>query len=195
MALQDTLSRADEVLAERTRRELAKMRAEDAATERAEREQAMADSHKRVEIAAKYQDAFASFGEDVPMAIADERPGAFRKRLYETLRRRLPSDHNLSDVRADDISGVAARNFEQMMLEAARAEGYKPSVENLPPGREIVRHRVDENSGAKSTEFFARESFIKGLNQVVRILNPKTGQVLMGPPMSRVETTNHYSPY
>src|SRR3984957_20800851 len=69
MSISATLSRADEVLAERTRRELARLKAEDAAAEVEAIERARADSFRRIEVAAKYQNAFAAFGEQVSTAL------------------------------------------------------------------------------------------------------------------------------
>ena len=73
-----------------------------------------------------------------------------------------------------------------MLLDAAKAEGERPSTENLPSdGSLIARNRVDD-MGAKTTEFFGRESFVKSMGlpgrRVLRICNPKTGDVLHGPP-------------
>jgi hypothetical protein len=182
---------ADEVLAERTRREAARLRAEDAAAEAAESERVRNDSFRRIEVAAKYQSAFASFGEQVPQASADERPGQYRARLYETLRRRLPSSNEWADVRADSVPASARDQIESMVINAAKAEGERPSVVNLPPDRMVQRNRVDENSGAKTVEWFGRESFIKGLSQpgrkVTRFLDPRSRSVLWGPPLPRYE--------
>ena len=191
MSISATLSRADEVLAERTRRELARLKAEDAAAEVEAIERARADSFRRIEVAAKYQNAFAAFGGQVPQASADESPGRYRMRLYETLRRRLPPSNEWAQVRADEVPADARSVIEGFIIDAATAEGFRPSVANLPPDREVMRHRVDENTGAKSTEFFSRESFVKSLGRpgriVERIFNPKTGHVLMGPAFPRVE--------
>ena len=191
MALQDTLSRADEVLAERTRRELAKMRAEDAAAEAADRDRVRNDGFKRIEVAQRYADAYRAFGVEPPAPIEGESVGQFRMRLYEGLRRKLPPSNEWADVRADEVPADARTVIEGIIIEAAKAEGLRPSVANLPPDREVVRHRVDENTGAKTTEFFARKSFIKRLSQpgrkVERILDPKRGAVLFGPPLDRFE--------
>jgi len=60
---------------------------------------------------------------------------------------------------------------------------------NLPPAGEFVRReRVDPNSGTKQTEFFGRESFIKGLCRPARKVSAfvtKQGVVFCGPPPSR----------
>ena len=135
----ETLSRADEVLLERTRRELAKMKAEDAAAEVEAVEQSPRDSFKRTEIASRYDDAFQAFGERVPM------PGADKDRALKCgctkLETPLPSNNEWAGVRADSVPSSAAAQIEQFMISAATAEGLRPSVANLPPDREIVRNR------------------------------------------------------
>jgi hypothetical protein len=78
-------------------------------------------------------------------------------------------------------------NIEQLVLDAAKAEGKRPSYENLPASGELIsRTRVDDATGEKSIEYFGRESFIKELSRpsqrVVRLLNPRTGEILQGPP-------------
>jgi hypothetical protein len=130
--INSTLSRVDQVLAEQTRREIERLTAEDAAEARAAAEQAKADALRRMEVAEKYDAAFAAFGERCPQPAADERPGQFRKRLFENLRRRLPDGHEWASTRADDIPPSARATIEAMVISAAKAEGLKPSPENLP---------------------------------------------------------------
>lgn len=80
-------------------------------------------------------------------------------------------------------------NFERMLIAAAKAEGLRPSFDNLPDGREIMRTKIDPISGAKVSDFYSRKSFIKSLNReprrVLRICDPRTGHVLLGAPFSR----------
>ena len=130
---------------------------------------------------------------------ADESPGRFRTRLYETLRRRLPPSNEWASARADDLAPDARSVIEGFIITAAEQEGLRPSVANLPPDREITRSRTDPETGAKSTEFFAKELFVKSLGRpgrrVVRLLDPKSRTVIWGAPMERYETSGHYSPY
>jgi hypothetical protein len=197
--LNATLSRADELLRRKVEREEAELKREDAERMMAEREQTRADSHRCYQISERYDEAFRSLGVQTPAPIDGERPGQYRARLYEGLRRRLPPDHAWADVRADEVPADARSQIEGLVIAAARKEGERPSVANLPPDREISRIRIDPNTGARSTEYFSRESFIKGLGRpgrlVERILNPRTGMVLLGPPVSRVEVGGHYAPY
>jgi hypothetical protein len=185
-----TMARADRVLAERLKREIAAQEAEDAARADEAREKARADAEKRRMVAAKFDDAFRAFSVETPQARDDESPGQYRRRLFSGLQRKLPDSHDLVDIRADDLpSGQAYLNFEQMLLDAAKAEGEHPSFDNLPSdGSLIARQRVDDATNAKWTEYFGKESFIKSLGRegrkVVRIVHPSLG-ALWGAPFSR----------
>ena len=187
--LDTTLSRADEVLRERLKREIAAQQAEDAARADEAREKARADAEKRRMVAAKFDDAFRAFSVETPQARDDESPGQYRRRLFSRLQRKLPDSHDLVDIRADDLpSGQAYLNFEQMLLDAAKAEGEHPSFDNLPSdGSLIARVRTDENN-AKWTEYFGKKSFIADLGRpgrrVARIVHPTHGAI-WGAPFSR----------
>jgi hypothetical protein len=67
--------------------------------------------------------------------------------LFNRLARRLPSSHELASVRGDDLtfSETAFNHFEREMLKAAKAEGERPSMANLPDDGSLVsRTRTDE---------------------------------------------------
>ena len=188
--LSATMARADAVLRRKIAHEEAELDRADAEREIEEIERARAELFRRFEVAAKYLPAFEAFGERPPQPMADERPGAFRKRLFKTLQRRLPEGHEWSGVRADDLADPAARTeIERLVISAATAEGLKPSVSNLPEGREITRNRVDPETGARATEFYSRSSFIKDLGRpgrrVVRLLDPRSRTVIWGEPLER----------
>jgi hypothetical protein len=128
----------------------------------------------------------------VPEPADDESAGAYRRRLFNRLARKLASDHELANVRADDVSSqpIVFDNFEKMLLDAAKAEGASPSLDNLPPSGELMeRHRTDSDTGMKINEFFGRESFIKSMGlpgrRVVNIRNPKDNTVLWGRPLEQ----------
>jgi hypothetical protein len=183
-----SLDNVDQMLASHLRRAAAAEAREEAEREGAAREQAKADALRRVEIAARFDPAFAAFGESVPAAAGDERPGAFRKRLFDTLRRRLPSNHEWANVRADEVPADARAQIEALVIKAATAEGLRPSAENLPrDGSLVSRVRTDEN-GAKSIEWYG-DSFIKQFSRptqrVIRIQDPKTGTIWHGDPMPK----------
>jgi hypothetical protein len=186
-----TIGRADEVLAERLRREQQALEREAAEDRRADAAQARADAQRRNEVTAIYDDAFRSFGVETPQAADDEAPGRYRRRLFDRLRRKLPPSHSLADVRGDELPpGPAFLNFEQMMLEAAKAEAERPSAENLPAdGSMISRTVADADTGEKTTRFFGRRSFIADLGlpsrRVLRLVDPKTLTAIWGAPFSR----------
>jgi hypothetical protein len=121
---------------------------------------------------------------EVPAAVDDESPSRYRARLFNRLARRLPGGHDLADVRADDVSAqpIVFDNFEALIIEAAKREGAKPSVENLPPdGTLVARHRQDD-MGQRVTEFFGRESFLKSMGRegrrVAAIYDRNSGQAI-----------------
>jgi hypothetical protein len=186
--LDSALTRFDDVLAERLRREKAAMEREDAERMMANAAQARADAFKRTEIAERYDPAFAAFGTQTPQPVADESPGQYRRRLFEHLQRRLPDSNEWSDVRADDIPASARANIEALVIDAAKAEGARPSIDNLPPSGEMIsRTRIDD-MGSKMTEWFGRRSFIADMGrpgrQVERIVDRKTGNCIWGRPFS-----------
>ena len=188
-----TLSRVDSILDAQVRR-LEAIEAQQAdEREEARRVRMRDNAEARREIAARYADAFRAFGTEVPAPADDEPAGAFRKRLFNRLARKLPSGHELSEIRADDISSspTVYDHFEREVIKAAQAEGEKPSTENLPPSGEIVaRHRTDD-MGQRMTEFFGKESFIKSMSRpgrrVLRLIDPASGRVLIGAPFSRAD--------
>ena len=188
--LAETLSRADEVLRKRLKLEQAQLEAEDAARADEARDKARADVEKRRMVAAKFDDAFRAFSVETPQARDDESPGQYRRRLFSRLQRKLPDSHDLVDIRADDLpSGQAYLNFEQMIIDAAKAEGERPSEANLPrDGSLIARNRVDDATNAKWTEYFGRRSFVADLTRpgrrVARIVHPTHGAI-WGAPFSK----------
>jgi hypothetical protein len=183
-------ARADALLDRQLRdREEAQARA-DAEMEVARRQKARAYAEGCRQYAARYDDSFAAFNVSTPVAADGEHPEKFRIRLFNRLVRKLPEGHAWSDTRADDLPlGPAMDNIEAMVLEAAKQEGLKPSFDNLPPSGEIIARPRADAAGAKITEFFGRESFIKSMGRpgrkVARIVNPRTGDVLYGRPFAR----------
>ena len=179
-----TLSRVDEALVAKLQRQAAQLEREAAEERQAERERARADSFRNHELGAIFADAFAAFGTQVPAPADDERPSAYRRRLFERLRRKLPSNHDLANIRADELpSGDVYVEFERRVIEAARAEGAQPSVENLPDAGMISRTRSDDMNG-KMIEWFGAESFIKDMSRpgrrVAYIRNPNDNTIIWG---------------
>jgi hypothetical protein len=198
MAYTEELARAERRLAamidKRVADEEAQRRADAAERRAADAAQAREDAERRRQYQVKYADAYQSFGVDPPAPVDDEAPGAFRSRLFDGLARKLPSGHDLAGIRADDLpSGPARVNFEQMLLQAAVAEGAAPSPENLPrDGSMVTRVRVDPDTGLKKTEFFGTRSFIHDLSmtplKVLRFVG-KGGKILWGQPFDEMPKT------
>ena len=184
--LESTMARLDSVLDQRLRREEQELARQDASLEEARRQRQRANAEERRQIAEVYDDAFRWFGTTVPEPADDEAPSRYRARLFNRLVRRLPEGHEWSRTRADDLpSGSALDNIEQLIIEAAKREGAKPSTENLPDdGTMVARHRSDANTGTRFTEFFGRESFIKSMGRegrrVARIVDPRSQTVIWG---------------
>ena len=185
------MARIERVIDQRLQNEEQALAADNAEREAARRQKARADAEERRQIQVAYSDSYASFGTAVPEPADDELPRSYRRRLYNRLARKLPSNHELANVRADDISGQAIvfDNFESMLLKAAEQEGLKPSISNLPSdGTLVARQRVGD-MGEKSTEYYGTRSFIADLSRpaqrVVRIVDPKKGIVLQGPDFPR----------
>jgi hypothetical protein len=188
-ALQAKMDRLDALLDRKLADREAEQARADASLEDARRQRQRANAEARREIQATYADAYRSFGTEVPAPVDDESPAAFRKRLFNRLARRLPSGHDLADVRADDLGSqpVVFDNFERMLLDAAKVEGEKPSFENLPDdGSLVARHRTDSATGERMTEFFGRRSFIADMGrpgrQVERIVDRNSGHAIWGKP-------------
>jgi hypothetical protein len=171
--------RIDAMLDGIARREAERQRAEDAEREEARRVRMRDNAERRREFGARYADAFAAFGVEMPPPVDNESAGEYRKRLFNRLVRKLPRSHSLADVRADDIpGGAAARNFEQLLLEAVKLEAERPSPENLPrDGSLIRRDETDPMTGAHSIKWLGKESFIKSMGRpsgrVLRIIDRK----------------------
>jgi hypothetical protein len=183
-----TLSRFDRVLDERTRLEEARLDRERLVREADRAARQRDNAEQRRQIAARYDDSFKAFGTTVPEAADDEPAGAYRRRLFNRLARKLASDHELAQVRADDLGGqpIVFDNFEAMLLQAAKAEGERPSIDNLPSnGALVARHRTDD-MGSRVTEWFGKQSFIADMGRpgrrVVRIVDRRSGQVIWGQP-------------
>jgi hypothetical protein len=187
--INSTTNGLDALLAKFARQDAEREAREAAEQARADAAQAKADALRRVEIADRYDPAFRAFGTLVPEPAADERPGVYRARLFETLRHRLPSDHEWASVRADDVPASARNQIESLVIKAALAEGLRPSESNLPRDGLVRRERVDD-MGARSIEWAGRQSFIKSMGRpgerVLRFVDPKRGIVVMGAPFSRM---------
>jgi hypothetical protein len=184
-ALQEKMDRLDALLD----RKLADREAElerEAAAERVEaRVRARADAERCRLIGGRYTDAFSAFNVEVPPPIDGELPGRYRRRLFDRLVRKLPSSHDLAEIRADELGSAVLDNFEPGLLIETVSEGLRPSFENLPPdGSLVARNRVDNATNERSVEYFGRESFIRGMGRegrrVAYIRNPRDNTIIWG---------------
>jgi hypothetical protein len=99
-----TISRMDALLDERVRREQAQLERDAAADRVQARVQARADAERCREYGVRYADAFSAFNVEVPPPIDGELPGRYRRRLFDRLVRKLPSSHDLAEIRADGFN-------------------------------------------------------------------------------------------
>jgi hypothetical protein len=189
-ALQSQINRLDALLDQRLKREEAEQARADASLEEARRAKMHQAAEQRREIAARYDSAYQSFGTTVPEAVDDESPMAYRRRLFNRLARKLSPDHDLAQIRADDLGSqpIVFDNFETELIKAAIAEGQRPSASNLPDdGSMVMRTRTDANTGTKFNEFYGTESFIRGFTRpgrrVAAIIDRNTGQAIWGRPL------------
>jgi hypothetical protein len=188
-ALQSQMERLDRIINRRLGEEGAALKRADASLEDARRAKMRDNAEARRLIAQTYDDAFRSFGVTTPEPADDEAPSAFRKRLFNRLARKLPPDHDLAQLRADDLGSqpIVFDNFETELIKAATAEGQRPSIDNLPDdGSLVARHRTDSATGERMTEFFGRRSFIADMGrpgrQVERIVDRNSGHAIWGKP-------------
>ena len=123
--INETLARADSST-HRLQQMLDKYARDDEAREQArlvERDREAAErtrrhNERKREYQTIYNDSFVAFGSEAPMPHEDETSLEFRCRLFDRLRRRLPPDHELADVRADDCVGSRTlfENFERALI-------------------------------------------------------------------------------
>jgi hypothetical protein len=186
------------------KRDFAKWRREDAIAEAEGRTQAMADAQANADTQALYQPVFSPYGEQPPPPAAGAEPDGYRRKLMRAVRDKLSvfdqrqignAGHTVSDMALMDgvdrrLNGIALRNIEELMLRAATVQAEEPHPATLPPPGEFVSRTVVNDAGQKETRWFGRESFIKSMSApgrvIHRIMNPKTGQILYGPPFDRM---------
>jgi hypothetical protein len=170
------------------------IRADAAAEAEEERDRLRRNAERCRQLQERYDSSFAAFGKRSPPPKADAKPRSYRTDLFRTAAAMLPSTNELTKLTRDDLEDLpngAFTNFENDLIEALAAEGEKPSRENTPAdGSLIARHRTDDATGLRSTEWYGRRSFIADMGRpgrrVLRIVNPKTGDVLLGRPFPSV---------
>jgi hypothetical protein len=167
------------------------------------RSQAMIDAERRVELQARFDPVFQPYGERAPMPAADDSPVSYHRHLLRQVQQRLsPADDrklsgttttvgDIARLPVGDLTRTTREAFGPMFEEAAAVQAKKPHVSTLPPeGQFVTRHVVDDMTGQHAIEYHGRRSFIADMNRpgrrVERLMNPNTGQVLIGPPFPRV---------
>ena len=72
---------------------------------------------------------------------------------------------------SDDISSqpIVFGNFEAMLLQAATAEGERPSIDNLPSDGSLVSRVRTDDMGEKSINWYGRSSFIADMSRNERM--------------------------
>jgi hypothetical protein len=103
------------------------VRADAAEAEQERRERARRWDESCVKHASRYDEVFQKFGERAPARIADESPAKYRRRMFDSLRRKLPDGHELADVDPKELTSDLIEKFEQMLFEAAERESETPS--------------------------------------------------------------------
>lgn len=193
MSMTAELEAAERRLAEmvhrKADREEAQARA-DAATEAQNRRDRIGRNADRCSAhQARYDGMFTKFGRRAPMAIADDAPADYRRKLYAIAQTLLPSNHMLADLDPMELDGQAIVPFEKLLFEALESESENPSFENLPETVADSRAKfetVDPETGHRRIEWRAKTSFIKELSmeprRVLRMCDPRTQNVLFGAP-------------
>ena len=164
--LRRALSRLDEMnhkmsaLEERERREQRETQ------ERADHARYLTSREHLIDVQAakrEYQqrcdDALQPWGERAPMPRADEAIGTYRRRLANTMQKRLPEGDELRGLDFDRMPQDAYNNFEQQLYPKVTAAADRPDSTAADELREVTR--IDPRNGHKVNLFYGRESFVK----------------------------------
>jgi hypothetical protein len=170
------------------KRQIQEWKRADAAEADEEREQLRRDGELCLKHQSNYDRAFAPFGRKAPEPEADARGPSYRRRLFTVAQSMLPSDHPLTEFKADDLDHAVIVPMEQKLFEALAKEAEQPSGDNLPENPDDPRARReirDDDSGRLTIVYKARNSFIRNMGRpgmkVVRFTDGK-GKVIWGAP-------------
>jgi hypothetical protein len=173
----------------KAKRDIAQWRADDSEAEDWRRSKMRKHADRCADHQRCYDEAFEPFGKRAPEPEADAYPPDYRRKLFAIGQSMLPTDHELAQIGDPrDLDRSAIIPFEQQLFEALRKEAEQPTGDNLPesPDDPRARREVRDDSGRVAIIYKAKNSFIKGMGRpgmrVLRFCNPKTGQVLFGPP-------------
>jgi hypothetical protein len=166
-----SMSRFDTVTGNMAMRLQQQFRADDAVEAEQERDRLRRNAERCRQLQERYDTAFAHFGKRSPQPKADATPRSYRCDLFKTAAALLPRSDDLTKLSRDELEDLpngAFSNFERDLLERLAAEG---DPENTPAdGSLIARHRVDDATGMRMTEYFGRESFVKDFTRPGRRL-------------------------
>ena len=190
MSLREQMDRLDRIAERKVAALEAEERRADEARAAEAREQARADVWRCREIAEIFDDAFRGFGLEPRRRSTANTRHAIAAGCSAGYSASCPTTM-ISGVRADELpTGKTYLNFEQMVVDAAKLEGERPSVDNLPKdGTLVARTRTDSSNGQKFVEYFGRHSFIADMGRparrVLNIRNPRDNTVLLGRPLEQ----------
>jgi flagellum-specific peptidoglycan hydrolase FlgJ len=184
----DRLARMIDSRADREERQ-ARADAAQEAQERRDRARKAADRCAQHQL--RYDSIFQKFGQRAPQPIADSAPPDYRRRLYAIAQTLLPSDHELAGVDPHELGPDAIIPFEAQLFEALSNEAENPSSDNLPEtiaDSRAKREVIDPETGLKTIEYRAKNSFIREMSRparrVLRFIG-KDNAVLFGPAWSK----------
>jgi hypothetical protein len=175
----DAQARADADEAEKVRRR------------KAEREQLATTQLECAEYQARVDSILAPYSVRAPTAVAGETSEMYCRRLLDIARARLPATHELYRLNLASVPRDAFRVFSDSILEAVEASAFDPG--SVPHGALVERIADDVYSGKKVKMFVGDTSFVadpvyggRPGRKVLRLVNHATGQVLVGPPQSKL---------
>jgi hypothetical protein len=172
MSLTEELERAERRLAQMISRradaEEAQARADAAAAAQERRDRIRRDMERCQAHQNRYDNVFTKFGKRAPMALADDAPPDYRRKLYALAQTMLPSGHSLADLDPMELDGSAIVPFEKLLFEALEAEAEKPTGDNMPETLDDPRAKIerrDDDTGERRIEWRAKRSFIADLSR------------------------------
>ena len=175
------------MISRRADAEEAQARADAAAEAQERRDQARRDMERCQVHQARYDNVFTKFGKRAPLALADDAPPDYRRKLYGLAQTMLPSGHSLADLDPMELDGSAIVPFEKLLFEALEAEAEAPTGDNMPETLDDPRaklERMDSDTGERRIEWRAKRSFIHDLSRPGRKVSmflTNRGPVIMTP--------------
>jgi hypothetical protein len=162
------------------KRDIRDMRRADQIEQEQDRERALhnidlCSKHQR-----NYDDLFALHGRRAQEPDANADPYSYRRDLFRTAQRYLPSDHALAGFDPADIDGHTMPVMEKQLFDALREQADRPTGDARPDSADHPRAKrivTDPLSGARTVSYHARTSFIKDMGRrgsIVSRLGPQS---------------------